>query len=494
MSSDPNGRSVCIARPHGELQPESREFASAQTLDGLFLARGTWVGSSMERRLNMKVLQAWRRTMLSILASMAFLPVAMSTFRATAQEFGAPPGIQRGEDGLGYYAAGYEPGPGPAPGAYGPGPAAPYGHDGYGPGYDYGDGYGDGYGAPGEAFFDNVDTECRFLGHRLRNALCLLAPYTAGGRCAPRWYDFSFEVYALDRDVSRDVTYLAHGFNAVGGPALSTQDLNFDYEGTLRFTFAAQVGPAGIVEFSYLGLGNWNSAAAVVDNNQPGDLFSPFSQFGLIPANGYDETDQGTFGSLAYSTTFDSYELNLRRRWQGPTCLFQGSYLAGVRHFRLEEAAVHNVVGRNGSLDYLIGTSNSLTGFQIGGDIYLCAIPGIMVGGEIKGGIYGNAADQVSTMTSTINGVSTTATETIGKDTAAFVGEAGVSVIYRLNQNITLKGGYHCLYVSSVALAAENANFAPASIAGVVGTRTPVINVGGDAFYHGAVGGVELSW
>jgi hypothetical protein len=245
------------------------------------------------------------------------------------------------------------------------------------------------------------------------------------------------------------------------------------------------------VEFSYLGLGNWASQSTVTSN---GDLFSPFSQFGLVPAFGFDETDQASFGSLAYSSTFDSYELNLRRRWQGPTCLFNGSYLLGVRHFRLEEQAIHSVVGRNGTLDYVIGTANALTGLQIGGDLYMCAIPGISAGGEIKAGIYGNAADQVSTLTSTVGGVTTTANEAAGADTAAFVGEAGVNLLYRINQNITLKGGYTCLYVSSVALAVENANFTPASGASVVGPRTAVINDSGDIFYHGAVGGVEFAW
>lgn len=421
----------------------------------------------------MKVLKAWRRTMLSILASMAFLPVAFSSTWALAQEGPMPPQIERGADGLGYYAPGHEPGPGA-----------------------YGDGYGQGYGpgcdvSAGEAFVDDLDTECSAFGGRFRNVLGLLLPYGEGGRCAPRWYDVSGEVVFLDRDVSRNVTYLADGLNAVGGPALGTENLGFDYEANMRLTFAAQVGPAGLVEFSYLGLGNWNSFASVSSAN---DLYSPFSQFGLVPALGFDESDQASFGSLAYSSTFDSYELNLRRRWQGPTCLFHGSYLAGVRHFRLEEQAIHNIVGRNGSLDYIIGTSNALTGFQVGGDLYVCAIPGISVGGEMKAGIYGNAADQVSTLSTTTGGITTTANEALGNDAAAFVGEAGVNVLYRISQNVTLKGGYQCLYVSSVALAAENANFAPASTAGIVGVRNPTINTGGHVFYHGATGGVEFAW
>lgn len=417
----------------------------------------------------MKVLKAWRRTMLSILASMAFLPVAFSSSWSAAQEGPMPPQIERGADGLGYYAPGYEPGAqgGYDPGCYDPGVSA------------------------GEAFADDMDTEVRNFGGYFRGVLGLLAPYGEGGRCAPRWYDVAIETYFLDRNVSRDRTYMVDGLNAVGGPALGTQNLNFANEGNMRFTFAGQVGPAGLVEFSYLGLGNWNSAAAVTSN---GDLFSPFSQFGLVPAFGFDESDQASFASLAYSSTFDSYELNLRRRWQGPTCLFHGSYLAGVRHFRLEEQAIHSIVGRNGTLDYVIGTSNALTGFQLGGDLYMCAIPGISVGGEMKGGIYGNAADQVSSLTSVTNGITTVSKEALGNDAAAFVGEAGLNVLYRISQNVTLKGGYHCLYVSSVALAAENANFTPASIAGIVGTRNPTINTGGSVFYHGAVGGVELSW
>lgn len=422
----------------------------------------------------MKVHKAWRRTMLSILASMACLPLAMSATSAFAQDAGAHPGIERGADGLGYYAAGYEP------------DAAAYG-GGYAPQGDPGC-----EATPGEMFMDDMDAECAHFGGCFRNLLALLAPYGEGGRCAPRWFDVNVDMLYMDRDVSNtNVTYLADGLNAVGGVALGTQNLTFDYEVVPRVTFAGQVGPAGLVEFTYMGLGNWASQSQVVSN---GDLFSPFSQFGLVPAFGFDETDQGTFGSLAYSSTFDSYELNLRRRWQGPTCLFNGSYLLGVRHFRLEEQAIHNVTGRNGTLAYVIGTSNALTGLQIGGDLYMCAIPGISAGGEIKAGIYGNDATQVSNLSSTISGVTTSANEIAGADTAAFVGEAGVNLLYRLNQNITLKGGYQCLYVSSVALAVENANFTPSSGASVVGPRNALINDSGDVFYHGAVGGVEFAW
>jgi hypothetical protein len=228
----------------------------------------------------MKVLKAWRRTMLSILASMACLPLAMSSTSVFAQDAGAYPGVERGADGLGYYAAGYE-------------PDAAYGGGGGG-GYPQGDA---GCPTEGEMFMDDMDAECRHFGGHFRNLLCMLAPYTAGGRCAPRWYDVNVDFLYIDRDVSNTtVTYLADGLNAVGGPALGTQNLTFDYEVVPRITFAGQVGPAGLVEFSYLGLGNWASQSTVTSN---GDLFSPFSQFGLVPAFGFDETDQASFGSLA---------------------------------------------------------------------------------------------------------------------------------------------------------------------------------------------------
>jgi hypothetical protein len=213
----------------------------------------------------------------------------------------------------------------------------------------------------------------------------------------------------------------------------------------------------------------------------------------VSPAFGYLDTDQASFASLAYSSTFDSYEINLRRRWQSPTCLFQGSYLAGVRHFRLEETALLHIDGIGGTFDYRIDTANALTGFQLGGDMYLSAIPGILVGGELKAGIYGNAADQSSTRSNLIAGIADSTSESIGRDDASFVGEAGVNVLYRISQNITLKGGYHCLYVSSVALAAENANF-NVGVGGPVSPRTALINNGGSAFYHGGMGGVEFAW
>src|SRR5262245_50128545 len=120
MSSDPNGRSVCIARPHGDLHLRSSQTDSAHTLGGPS-HYGERVITGLERRLNMKVLKAWRRTMLSILASMAFLPLAMNSASAFAQDAGAAPMIERGADGLGYYAPGSEPGAAAYGGGYAPG-------------------------------------------------------------------------------------------------------------------------------------------------------------------------------------------------------------------------------------------------------------------------------------------------------------------------------------------------------------------------------------
>jgi hypothetical protein len=69
-------------------------------------------------------------------------------------------------------------------------------------------------------------------------------------------------------------------------------------------------------------------------------------------------------------------------------------------------------------------------------------------------------------------------------------------VTYRVNQQWTLRGGYHFLYVDGVALAPENFNTVPPATffppPGV--NREPFINTGGNVFYHGFFAGAEFMW
>lgn len=337
-----------------------------------------------------------------------------------------------------------------------------------------------------------------------------LLPYPAGGWASPRWFDVSADFVYITRDetAASRVDFMSDGPRGFGPPnvVLSTDDLDFDEEPGFRATAAFQIGPSGNIEFTYLGTFHWASSAAV--SSEFDELYSAFSDFGTNPPpvpgvspGGFQDSDAAEFASLGYSSEINSYELSFRRRWMFPNSRVQGSWLAGARYFRLEEEIQNFIVVNydqpgpiapfTGGTDFLVATDNSMTGFQLGGDLWATVFPGLLIGVDGRGGIYGNRAEQTTFITTASSGG--TFVEQLDTTEAAFVGEANVIGVWRVNQHLSLRGGYQVLYVDGVALAPDNVNFQPPAIAGP-GARTAMINANGEALYHGLTAGLELMW
>jgi len=332
----------------------------------------------------------------------------------------------------------------------------------------------------------------------------LVCPYPDGGCAAVRWYDFAVDYMALRReDAGRRVDFASSG---VGGPiVLDTTDLDFDNESSFRFSAMFQWGAGSDIEFTYFGLFFWDSSASVTD---PGNLlFSPFSDFGNNPA-GFTETDFANFASIDYESSFDSFEVNFRQRWMAPNCRYQGSCLCGFRYFKLDEdfnyfvqatvpgdpAADPPIPDTLAALQNNINVHNNMVGAQIGGDIWMCIVPGLRIGAEGKAAVLGNHIAVENTITTNVpvdGGVPPPSVEDIVEDDVSFLGEANIIVTYRLNYNWTLRGGYTFLYVDGVALAPENFNSDPPF---VNGPRQEFLNDNGAVFYHGWFGGAEYLW
>lgn len=313
-------------------------------------------------------------------------------------------------------------------------------------------------------------------------------PYAPGGACTQRWFDLSAEFVNLKReDVSRTVNFTSDGI--LGPIVLSSSDLEFNEGHGFRASAALQLRAGLSLEGSYLGTFNWDTAASVTSPDD--NLFSAFSDFGFNPFNGFDDTDGAAFHSIAYSSAIDTVEMNLRRRWVGPNCRLQGSTMVGVRYFQMEEEFLHvtDSPARNGHMDYFVAADNYMTGFQIGGDLWATVVPGVLVGGELKAGLFGNRVRQATTITA--NSIAEPVQEQVEARTVGFVGEANVAFIWRINQNWTARAGYEFLFVDGVALAIENFNDGPPFVAG---QRTPFLNHNGNVFYHGFTVGLEWLW
>jgi len=315
-------------------------------------------------------------------------------------------------------------------------------------------------------------------------------PFGSGGCCAPRWFDVHAEWMYLQRDqISRRVDFTSDGI--LGPIVLSTDDLSFHEQSGFRATAAFLVGPSTALEATYFGTFNWASSQEVQDPD--GNLYSVFSDFGSLPFDGFLETDASFFQQIEYSSDLDNGELNLRRRWVSANCVLHGSWLAGVRYLRLTEdfryvtMAVRDDV--EGDLDYLVSTTNNLIGFQLGTDLFVCLSPRLKVGVEVEAGVYGNRAKQ-ETGAQFTTGPGTLQEEVTDSD-AAFLGEAGFLVLFRVTPRMTLRAGYQLLYLNGVALAPENFNDQPPFLDG---PRTPLLNHNGEAFYLGGTAGFEWTW
>lgn len=335
----------------------------------------------------------------------------------------------------------------------------------------------------------------RFCRGPVRGVLSHLLPFDDGGCCAPHWFDVHAEYVNLQRDdISRRVDFQAA--TPLGPIVLSTDDLDFDSESGFRITFTRQVGVGSNLEFMYMGTHNWSSSASVTSAND--DLFSVYSGFGAFPlaGQGFTETDEASFASIAYSSKIDNVEVNFRQRWQGYGCRLQGSWLAGMRYFQLDEDFIYRTISDANAADQTttVGTYNALVGGQGGGDIWLCVIPGLSIGAETKLGFYLNDA------TAATNIVGTTLVdpfnESVDDVDAAFVGELSFMLTWRLTQSWSFRGSYDMIWVAGVALAPENFNANPPFLVPAFTNppRDPFVNTHGDIFLHGFTAGFEYMW
>ncbi len=335
----------------------------------------------------------------------------------------------------------------------------------------------------------------------------LLRPYGEGGVASQRWFDFSAEAIYLTRTHGAGAQNFSSQGRSPTNPSdfvLSSNNVNLDkYRAGLALQGNIQVGPGSNVEVGYFGLTKWRNSATVRSTTPT--LYSFLSDFGTAPFDGFDDPDRSFTHTLNYESRVNNGEVNLRRRWAEPSGFLQGSFLAGIRYFQLDEQLNFIARGENNNsfanngprfLDYQAKTQNQLTGFQIGGDLWLNIIPGVKVGSELKGGIFGNHATQNTQITANslpafgIPSISERASD--GR--TAYLVQLSTQAIYRLTYAWTLRGSHQLIYVDNVALAPENINRTPPSEFLPDSVRNVSINVDGEVLYSGFTAGAEYTW
>lgn len=337
------------------------------------------------------------------------------------------------------------------------------------------------------------------LGHGLGSMLAWLAPYGEGGCCAPHWFDIHAEAVFMTIDNTGPSIIFSQ--NAAGETQISSADLGFSEEPGMRISAAYQTGPGSNLEFTFLGLLDHLTTARV--ESDLNDLNSVFSNF--ANPDELESFDNAYLHRVRHISSLDSFELNYRRRWIGPTCTIQGSWLAGVRYaqvrqqlrWRSQAELVDTDTGGTGQGigRYHLTAGNYMTGFQMGGDAWICILPGLSIGFDGKAGIYGNNSSQRTTMDSddTLTGFQGIVHEKESGNQFSFLGEASVLASYRLNHQFTIRGGYQLLFIEGVATAMDNFNPRNDTV-GPERTGTEFLNNSANLLYHGFSIGAEWMW
>jgi hypothetical protein len=187
-----------------------------------------------------------------------------------------------------------------------------------------------------------------------------------------------------------------------------------------------------------------------------------------------------------YASKIGSLELNLKHR---STIVPRWKWIAGFRMLELDEhlqSTFSDPNERLGDFAYNVNTRNRLYGFQLGGEFDVISGCNWCVRGFLKGGIYGNEANNSSNFDClTRPECNFLAGE--NKSQTSFVGETGISVKYCVCDNLAIRADYRAIWVNGVALASDQIN--ATEYLTFTGASTS-----GDVLYHGGFLGMEYSF
>jgi hypothetical protein len=251
------------------------------------------------------------------------------------------------------------------------------------------------------------------------------------------------------------------------GLLLDTGDLDLGTSFGLDVTAIIRLGGSLGVETRYFGITDWSASRILTDPLGTGVRFEGFGT--SFPAVS-EEVD--------YASRLYSLEINVL-----PLVTEGMPLVLGFRGLQLHERfEVWQADPLPRSLGVGSHTNNYLYGFQIGAEPYLMGAGGaIRLDGLIKAGIYANHAAQGSS--SPLLGTNAEAR----RDFAAFAGEVGLAVVYRINRSFALRGGYELLWLSRVALAPDQSRKTN------LAASTADLGLGA-AFLHGATASLEFAF
>ncbi len=266
---------------------------------------------------------------------------------------------------------------------------------------------------------------------------------------------------------------LVTDFTPGGVVLLDASEFKFKYEAGPELSIFRQIDDAWSVEGRFFRVDGWNATR------------------GTVPAFGSEVQYETTFGNAfipanisgSYRSQLSNGEINGRRKiddfW---------SVLVGFRYLDLDESGltIQQDIGP-GFITAInnIRAVNHLFGFQVGADMNLWSRGAWGVEGLVKFGVYGDSATNRVHIGAAQSPV--TFDSTASANQAAFVGEFGITGVYRLNKSLSLRGGYQFLWLAGVAQASDQV----AASNPLAGTAT--VSFTGNPSYDGAFVGLEVA-
>lgn len=309
----------------------------------------------------------------------------------------------------------------------------------------------------------------------------------------------------------------------IGVPVLGTTGVKYEAEPGVKVTVGRYLGTDLIdrdhfFELTYFTADQWDESASVrgdrVDlgtqlNAVTGNLFA---EFGVL-ASGFGNSDTMFFND---SSELHNVEANyrIRRRprrdrmvaspdsvWQREcTPQMVPSILFGLRYVSFDNDFFWQANGivedrerrdlQSFSGQYFVRTNNDLVGIQTGGDLTqtYCKWSWTIRG---KAGAAINWAEQDSQIivndNTRIHQGQPPSSRVFGDDgqSLAFIGNLGFAMSYRLTPSLTFRAGWDWMWVTGLAIAPEQLDFADSA---------PFVNDGGDLTFQGVSFGLDARW
>jgi hypothetical protein len=310
----------------------------------------------------------------------------------------------------------------------------------------------------------------------------------------PRWYVRAEAVW-LFRGASNDRNLTTYDNPSKSSDPLNnrvlldTDDLPFGLAAGMRITVGHYLTDKTAIEGGFYGANNWDASTGTPQ-------FPSINGHG--PLSAYWGTGGGPFNTsaftnsnqqlAAYSSSFDSGEINLRQ-WLLPSL----SGLVGVRFINVtdqfELTATNNASNVNAGQvgTYSTWTNNNMAGVQTGADFtHDLYMRWLFFSIEAKTGVFLNFAEQKNLL---FDSAMTYDQRSAHETQFATMFDLSVALTALVSDHLTLRGGYTFLFLDGVALATDQLDTNP-----TMNNSRNFLADKGSLSLQGPFVGAELAW